>query len=72
MSKSYQYVSKCSCCEDRFTRVSVPFMHVTHCSALGEIARKAMVQQGFKAAYLCNAPVKPSLIFSINTPVQAN
>jgi hypothetical protein len=50
MSKSYQYVSKCSCCEDRFTRVSVPFMHVTHCSALGEIARKAMVQQGFKGS----------------------
>ena len=50
MSKSHQYVSKCSCCEDRFTRVSVPFMHVAHCSALGEIARKAMVQQGFKGS----------------------
>ena len=50
MSKSYQYVSKCSCCEDRFTRVSVPFMHVAHCSALGEIARKAIVQQGCKGS----------------------
>lgn len=48
MSKSYQYVSKCSCCEDRFTRVSVPFMNIFHCSVLGEIARKAVVQQGFK------------------------
>lgn len=48
MPRSYQYVSKCSCCEDRFTRVSVPFMHVAHCSTLGDIARKAMVQQGFK------------------------
>jgi hypothetical protein len=50
MSKSYQYVSKCSCCEDRFTRVSVPFMHVAHCSALGENARKAIAQQGFKGS----------------------
>lgn len=50
MSKSYQYVSKCSCCEDRFTRVSVPFMHVAHCSALGENARKTIVQQGFKGS----------------------
>jgi hypothetical protein len=48
MSKSYQYVSKCSCCEDLFTRVSVPFMHVAHCSALGENARKAIAKQGFK------------------------
>jgi hypothetical protein len=50
MSKSYQYVSKCSCCEDRFTRVSVPFMHIAHCSALGGITRKVMVQQGFKGS----------------------
>lgn len=50
MSKSYQYVSKCSCCEDRFTRVSVPYMNVVHCSVLGEIARKVMVQQGFNGS----------------------
>ena len=48
MQKSYQYVSKCSCCEDRFTRVSVPYMNVGHCFELGEIARKVMVQHGFK------------------------
>ena len=48
MSKNYRYVSKCSCCEDRFTRVSVPFMHVSHCYELGEITRKAMALQGFK------------------------
>ena len=48
MSKSYKYVSKCSCCDNQFTRVSVPFMNVFHCSELGEIARKVMVQQGFK------------------------
>lgn len=50
MSKSYQYVSKCSCCEDRFTRVNVPFMSAFHCSTLGEVARKAMVKQGFKGS----------------------
>lgn len=50
MSKNYQYVSKCSCCEDCFTRVSIPFMNVFHCSVLGEVARKAMVQQGFKGS----------------------
>ena len=48
MSKSYLYVSKCSCCEDRFTRVSVPFMNASHCPTLGEIARQAVVQQGLK------------------------
>lgn len=50
MLKSYQYVSKCSCCEDRFTRVNVPFMNVFHCPTLAEVARKAMVQQGFKGS----------------------
>lgn len=48
MTKSYQFVSKCSCCEVRFTRVSVPYMNVFHCSEIGKIAQKAMVQQGFK------------------------
>ena len=50
MTKSYQYVSKCSCCDDLFTRVSVPFIHVVHCSKLGEIARKAMIKDGFKGS----------------------